>query len=595
MNHDLATLYAQHTERFAPKRPLIAITGNFGEKGCELAAGYYESVLAAGGTPLVFPPSADLAALEPLLDRIDGLLLSGGADLNPLWMGEEPISQLGGINPVRDGQELLLVRLAADRQIPMLGICRGMQVMVAALGGRVYQDTAVQRPTDAPLLVKHSQTAPRNEATHSVTIEPDSTLGRLFGTHIAVNSFHHQTVAAPGPRLRITARAADGEIEAVESTEHKSLLGVQWHPECMEREVMRPLFAHLVGEAESYRCARDFHDHHLTLDSHCDTPMFFDRDIDFNRRDPQILVDIHKMTEGGLDTSIMVAYLAQQGRSESEHRQATARANNILDRLEAMVERCPQARLAFTPAQLYANKAAGLRSIMPGIENGYAFGTDPDNVEHFRRRGVVYTTLCHNGNNEICDSARPGKHDLERFPSTQGAEHGGLSDFGRTVVREMNRVGMMVDLSHAAESTFYDALSCSSLPIVCSHSSARSLCDHPRNLTDHQLCALAEKGGVAQCTFYKGFLRTDSDKASIDDAVAHMLHMIAVAGIDHVGIGTDFDGDGGVPGLADASELLHLTRRLQAEGLTDGDLEKLWGGNFLRVMQAVQEAGEIKL
>ena len=100
---------------------------------------------------------------------------------------------------------------------------------------------------------------------------------------------------------------------------------------------------------------------------------------------------------------------------------------------------------------------------------------------------------------------------------------------------------------------------------------------------------------MAQCTFYKGFLRTDSDKASIDDAVAHMLHMIAVAGIDHVGIGTDFDGDGGVPGLADASELLHLPRRLQAEGLTDGDLEKLWGGNFLRVMQAVQEAGEIKL
>ena len=125
MNHDLATLYAQHTERFAPKRPLIAITGNFGEKGCELAAGYYESVLAAGGTPLVLPPSADLAALEPLLDRIDGLLLSGGADLNPLWMGEEPIPQLGGINPVRDGQELLLVRLAAEfRCSASVAVCR---------------------------------------------------------------------------------------------------------------------------------------------------------------------------------------------------------------------------------------------------------------------------------------------------------------------------------------------------------------------------------------------------------------------------------------------------------------------------------------
>lgn len=594
MNHDLAALYTQHTDRFAPQRPLIAITGNFGEKGCELAAGYYESILAAGGTPLVLPPSTDLSALEPLLERIDGLLLSGGADLNPLWVNEEPIPQLRGVNALRDAQELLLVRLAADRQIPMLGICRGMQVMAAALGGKVYQDTASQRPADAPPLVKHSQDAPRHEATHRVTFEPDSILAQLFGTQIAVNSFHHQTVADAGPQLRVVGRAADGEIEAFESREHKSVLGVQWHPECMERETMRPLFAHLVREAESYRRARRFHDRHLTLDSHCDTPMFFHRNIDFNRRDPQILVDIHKMTEGGLDTSIMVAYLAQQGRTKAEHQCATEQANAILDRLESMVEHCPQARLAFIPAQLYANKAAGRRSIMPGIENGYAFGIDLANVERFRQRGVVYTTLCHNGNNEICDSARPNKFDLQRFPATQGAEHGGLSDFGKEIVREMNRVGMMVDLSHAAESSFYDALSCSALPIVCSHSSARSLCDHPRNLTDHQLRALAEKDGVAQCTFYKGFLRTDSDNASIDDAVAHILHMIAVAGIDHVGIGTDFDGDGGVPGLANASELLNLTRRLQAEGLTSADLEKLWGGNFLRVMQAVQEAGEIK-
>jgi glutamine amidotransferase, class II/dipeptidase len=248
--------------------------------------------------------------------------------------------------------------------------------------------------------------------------------------------------------------------------------------------------------------------------------------------------------------------------------------------------------MAYSPADLAANKQAGLRSVMPGIENAFAFGTDLANVAHFRRRGVVYATLCHNGNNDICDSARPNKADLAQHPDRGGAEHGGLSEFGRSVVREMNRVGMMVDLSHGAETSFYDALEVSALPIVCSHSSARALCNHPRNLTDDQLRALAAAGGVAQCTFYAGFLRTDDANATVDDALRHLLHMISVAGIDHVGIGTDFDGDGGVPGLANASELIQLTRRLQAEGFTDEDLAKIWGGNFLRVMTRVQAAAQ---
>ena len=320
--------------------------------------------------------------------------------------------------------------------------------------------------------------------------------------------------------------------------------------------------------------------------------MFFDQDIDFNRRDPKILVDAFKMAEGGLDASIMVAYLAQKERTAEAHLAATAKADGILDRLTAMVAHCPSARMAFSPEEVRANKAAGYRSILPGIENGYAFGTDLANIARYRQRGVVYTTLCHNGNNEICDSARPNALDKERFPATNGAEHGGLSAFGREVVAEMNRVGMMVDLSHAAESTFYDALAVSKVPIVCSHSSSKVLCNHPRNLTDDQLRALAATGGVAQCTFYCGFLRTDEENATLDDAVAHMLHMIKVAGVDHIGIGTDFDGDGGVPGLASASELINLTRRLQAEGFTDHDLEKLWGGNFLRVMTQAQAAAQ---
>mgnify|MGYP004447236241 FL=1 len=593
MNYDLGKLYQQQADQSTTPRPIVAITGNYGDCGCELATGYYLSVLEAGGCPLVVPPTDNVEALHALLERVDAILLSGGADLNPLWVGENPTPQLGGINPMRDKMELLLVRLAADRQIPMLGICRGMQVMAAAFGGHVAQDMATQRPTDAPPLLKHSQQAPRDEATHWVSIAPDSTLASLLGERVAVNSFHHQAVDHPGPAFRVVARADDDTIEAIESTEHRSLMAVQWHPECMPRESMRPLFAHLVREAASYRKARDFHARHLTLDSHCDTPMFFHRNIDFNRRDPQILVDSRKMAEGGLDASIMVAYLAQQERTPEAHNMATARAHQLLDQLEAMVERCPEARMAFTPAQLRQNKADGFRSIVPGIENAYAFGSDLGQVRAFRQRGVVYATLCHNGHNEICDSARPNARDLAAFAHTNGAEHGGLSAYGRQVVAEMNRLGMVVDLSHGAESSFYDALECSAVPIVCSHSSARALCNHPRNLTDDQLRALAARGGVAQCTFYEGFLRVDG-QATIDDALRHILHMVTVAGIDHVGFGTDFDGDGGVPGLADASQLLQLTRRLQAEGFSDQDLAKLWGENFLRVVQQAQDWGEIK-
>jgi microsomal dipeptidase-like Zn-dependent dipeptidase len=186
-------------------------------------------------------------------------------------------------------------------------------------------------------------------------------------------------------------------------------------------------------------------------------------------------------------------------------------------------------------------------------------------------------TLCHNGDNDICDSAKGNN------------EHGGVSQFGADVIREMNRVGMMVDLSHGGEKSFYDALDISAQPIVCSHSSAKVLCDHPRNLTDDQMRALAQKGGVAQVTFYHGFLKSEGE-ASIIDAIAHLNHMVKIMGVEHVGIGTDFDGDGGVKGIASASELINFTRRLLRERYTNEEIQMLWGGNFLRVMQQVQQA-----
>ena len=560
------------------KAPVIGLTGNFREGDCTLAEGYYQSILKAGGVPFIIPAYDDTNMIVNTLEQIDGLLLTGGADINPLFWGEEPIQELHGINPRRDRQELLLTQLAADRQIPILGICRGIQTMNAAFGGSLYQDIHSQMEGKR---IKHDQNLDRCYASHTVDIEKDTVLHQLFGTDtIAVNSFHHQAVKEAAPGFRVCARAKDGVIEAIESTEYKSMLGVQWHPECFilnSNECMMPLFQWLIREAVSFKEAKRLHNRILTLDSHCDTPMFFDQQIDFVSRDPKILVDLHKMTEGHLDATIMVAYLKQLELTDEALWAATAKADRILNEIEAMVAKsCTHVDIAYTPADLYRLKMEGKKAIMLGIENGYAIGQDIRNVERYRNRGVVYMTLCHNGNNQLCGSARYNKEGL------------GVNPFGEQVIKEMNRVGMMVDISHAGEQTFYDALAISQKPIVASHSSARSLCNHPRNLTDDQLKALAAKGGVAQVTLYSGFLKEEG-VATIQDAIEHLNHMVNIMGIEHVGIGTDFDGDGGIVGCASASELINFTRCLLKERYNEEDIRRIWGGNFLRVMEKVQK------
>lgn len=560
-------------------RPLVGITGNFGEKGCELAEGYFRSIELAGATPMVIPPTDDVEAMTACLELVDGLLLSGGADINPLLLGEDPIPQLGGINAKRDKHELLLTRLAYQRNIPIFGICRGIQVICAALGGKLHQDIAACMP-DAQL-IKHSQTAARHVATHHVQAEKGSLIARLLGETFAVNSFHHQAVSECGPGFRATAHASDGVIEAIESSDHRSVFGVQWHPECFCLEgdnSMLPLFCHFVKECQAYRTARQAHREILTLDTHCDTPMLFERGIRLDERHPDSCVDFYKMCEGGLDAAIMVAYLPQGERTDADHNAATKRCDAILEEISRQVGRNEHAQLCDTPDALYDAKSKGKCAVMMGIENGYAIGRDLTNISRYRKQGVVYMTLCHNGDNDICDSARRSQQ-----------EHGGLSEFGRSVVAEMNRCGMMIDLSHASEDTFYDVLKQSQQPVVCSHSSARALCNHPRNVSDDQIRAIAAQGGVVQVTFYNGFLR-ETGEASIIDAVQHILHVIKVGGIDAVGIGSDFDGDGGVSGLRNASDHILLTRALQAEGLTTEQLKKVWGENFLRVMRCVQQS-----
>lgn len=570
-------IYSAYPE--AERKPLIGITANYTDGDASLRDRYYTQIADAGGVPVIIPPLADKDIIINTLDNIDALLLTGGADHNPLWSGQQPHPALHNINQARDLPELLATRLACNRQMPILGICRGMQTIAIALGGEVCQDIP-----HTPQLIKHSQEADRTEPTHSVDIEPDSALHGIFGTdRIFINSFHHQAVTSPGKGMRITATAPDGTAEAMESTCHKPVIGVQWHPEWMGTDGL-PLFRWLVDEARLFSEAKRTHASTLTLDTHCDTPMFFSQGIRFEQRDPRILVDLHKMDDGRQDAVTMVAYLPQpaEGQKFADVAQFGTEspkdyADLIFDKIEDIVARnARHLSIARTPADLYEAKRLGRKSIMLGIENGLAIEDSLDNIDHFAHRGMVYMTLCHNGDNAICDSARRSK-----------GTHGGVSAFGAEVIRRMNDLGVMVDMSHAGEKSFYDALSISRAPIVCSHSNCRALCDVPRNLTDDQLRAIARKGGVVHITLYHGFLRT-AGEASILDAIAHLEHAISIMGTDHVGIGTDFDGDGGVSGMADSSEMINFTRMLLRRRYSPEDIALIWGGNWLRVMDTVK-------
>ena len=609
----LAELYDHYPE--GTSRPVIGIVTNFADQDVTIREVFHKQVIDAGGTPLLIPPTTDTQVIVNILNRIDGLLLTGGADVNPLWEGEEPIRNMGSINNKRDLSELLTTRLAYNRQIPIFAVCRGLQVLAIALGGKVQQhiyDPYIVEETEEkklarmksvttlrPAKLKHDQSASFNEPTHSIKIAPDSVLYSIYKQEkIFVNSFHHQAVSMPGKRFKVTAYAPDGVIECMESAEFKPIMGVQWHPEWLEEDGQK-LFKWFVNEADSFRTAKQLHTRILTLDTHCDTPMFFPQGVDFAKRDPRILYDLHKMTEGHQDAVTMAAYLPQPRIGETfsskidveglkrfnpeltdvlNNLTPTSYADLIFNKIEKIVkDNNRYLSIARTPSDLYEDKRKGRKSIMFAIENGLALEGDLANVKYFTQRGVTYITLCHNGDNDICDSARGSNL------------HGGVSKFGAAVIREMNRNGIMVDLSHGAEKSFYDALEISSQPIVCSHSNSKALCNVPRNLTDDQLRALAKKGGVAHITLYHGFLRKEGT-ASVLDAIAHLEHAISIMGIDYVGIGTDFDGDGTVCGMADASEMINFTRHLLARKYSERDIEKIWGGNWLRVMAQVQAA-----
>ena len=577
---------------------LIGLSVNHKEGTSRIADAYVNAVVKAGGTPILIPLISNESILEEIVERIDGLILSGGGDIHSQLFGEELHPSVESCDLERDRYEIALVKQAVERQIPVLGICRGCQLINVAFGGNLIQDIPSQIPEST---VNHNQEEAREIATHSVKINPESQLYQITQAElIMVNSFHHQAVKDVAPGFETVASAADGVIEAIESTEEKAILGVQWHPEngaVAGNAVMVDTFKHLVNEAALFEKAKALHKKIYTIDSHCDTPMFFRYGIDIgkdnsslkvnpkdlgvpnedNTVDYTLKMDIPKMERGMLDAVFMVAYLPQGARTEKASQQAFEKAVSIITQLQRQIEKnqtiVAQAR---TVSDLKKNKAEGKKTIFVGIENGYAIGKDIGNIKRFADLGVKYITLSHNKNNDICDS------------NAEKPEHNGLSEFGKEVVKEMNRCGIMVDISHTSEKTSLDALEISRYPVIASHSCVKALCDHPRNLSDKLIKAIAKKGGVIQICLYHGFLKKNG-QASLKDAVDHIDYVVRLVGVDYVGIGSDFDGGGGIKGLQNANEFPQITMELIRRGYSDEDIAKIWGKNLMRVMEAVEK------
>ena len=576
---------------------LIGLSINYIEGKSCLSDAYVQAVIKAGGTPVMIPFTSDKAALENIISHIDGLILSGGGDVYAPLFGEELHPAVNDYNIDRDQYDLVLVHSATERQMPVLGICRGLQVINIAFGGTLIQDIPSQVPDSK---IVHNQTEARDIATHPVRINPESKLYQIVKQNdLWVNSFHHQAVKTVAQGFNATAFSEDGIVEAIESEEEKAILGVQWHPETMAsagNAVMVDTFRYLVGEAALYKKAKEIHKKIITLDSHTDTPMYFKYGIDIGKENPvlklnpkdvgeksenpinyELKVDIPKMQRGMMDAAVMAVYLPQGSRSGEASKRTVDKTFSILNTLLKQIDKNKNTvGQAKTAADIQRLKKEGKKTILLGVENGYGIGKDLANLQKLAEMGVVYITLCHNKHNDICDSHK-GK-----------PEHNGLSEYGKQVIKEMNRLGIIIDISHTSEKTSFDVLEVSKYPVIASHSSVKALCDNTRNISDDLMKAIAKKGGVIQVCFYKGFIKKNG-RATVKDAVDHIDYIVKKAGIDHVGIGSDFDGGGELTGLKNESDMPQITMELLRRGYSEEDIAKIWGGNFMRVMNTVKK------
>lgn len=366
--------------------------------------------------------------------------------------------------------------------------------------------------------------------------------------------------------------------------------------------------------------ATDVHRRAIIVDGHCDTPYRMHRhNVHLDEHDTEAQADLATLKASGITASFFAAYVPPfyAGRGAADF------ARKLIDLIHFEAKRKPaELALCTDSAGIRAAKGNDRIAIMIGVEGGHAIEDSLEILRELYDRGARYMTLTHVNTNNWCDSSG----DAER--------HGGLSDFGREVVRTMNDIGMIVDVSHVSDKAFYNVIETTRVPVVATHSSCRALCRHPRNMTDDMLRELARNGGVCMINFFSAFIsddvaqvimkaqkrpkngvgdptggteelpddRTDWDtylewfqtlgtpRATLDQVADHIFHAAEVAGIDHVGIGSDFDGVPALPdGLTDASMLPALSARLLERGMREEELEKVLGGNFMRVFEQVEQ------
>ena len=581
--------YAPHLEQLYNKvdaaqnpevanNPLIGISQGYSEKKNSVNTAYVNSVLMNGGVPYIIPVTDDVEVLRQIMAQLDGIVLTGGEDFDPAYYGDTAHEKLGEVNDPRDTYDLTLFKLAKDRNVPILGICRGLQLINVGMGGSLYQDLPSEKPSD----INHRQEVEGTIATHGVSIMKGSTMHEILGQdEVQVNTFHHQAIKKLAPELKIVGWANDSVPEMIEAFPNRQILGVQFHPEIFTNagdKTLSKLFAFLVKRAQVFQKAKDIHTRILSVDTHTDTPLWFKGGYGVGvRKDNQ--VSIQKMEEGKLDAQFLAAFLGQKESDPASLQSAVEKCTGLIEGIHAEVEKNKEhCGVALTEQDAWNLKAQGKKAFFIGIENGYGIGADLKNIKKFKDMGVNYITLCHSYDNHICNSS------THTADATKG-----LTDFGRKVVKEMNKQGVLIDLSHASEGTFWDVIKLSKDPIFASHSGVKALCDHDRNLTDDQLRALAKNGGVIQICIFKRYQNVNPAEACLVDVVNHIDHAVKVAGIDHVGIGSDFDGGGGLIGCNGDNDMINITVMLLDRGYTEEDIRKIWGGNFFRVLTQVRK------
>lgn len=340
-----------------------------------------------------------------------------------------------------------------------------------------------------------------------------------------------------------------------------------------------------LDENEIVKLADSIHKKYITLDSHNDSAMWFNNPKgDYGVQKGQVSFPL--MKQGGLDGAFFAIYM-EQGKLDQHSLDSTFNicVREISKFKEYVKKRKNEAEFARNAADVALIKAKGKRAIILTIENGYPIGKKLDNIDFFYNRGVRLITLSHNGNNCICDASM----------SKIGEFYGGLSDFGYKVVERMNNLGIIVDVSHASSSTLEDVLGCSKAPLVASHSGVWSIKNHKRNLKDSEIKAIAAKGGVIQVATGRFFL-SDLPKAQVNvgSLCDHIEHVIKLVGIEHVGLGTDFDGGGGVVGLENVSKMKEITKELLRRGYKPSEIALFWGENILRVWREVEAVAKVK-